>query len=166
MRRLVALLLPGVILFQACASSGPPLPMTSLDPVPLAAVNRAIEGEPVQLQLANGEVIREAEDVEMTAESTSWTKDDHKRTVPTAEVCKVIRQIRHRAGKGYAWGLVACAPGALASGSGTKDPLAALGNLLIFEGLCPFIGMFVFAALKQPPDRVVYSAPGSCGPAR
>lgn len=167
MRKLVASLLPAVILTQACASGVPPVPVTSLDPAPLAVVNRAIESQPVMLQLASGEVIREAEGVVMTAESTSWQGGgDHVRTVPTAQVCKVIRQVRYRAGKGYAWGLLACAPVAYGLSHGKSDPLEGLAILFFSEALCGFAGMLVSAGFKQPPDRVVYSAPGSCGPMR
>jgi hypothetical protein len=165
MRKLVALLLPPVIFAQACASSVPKTPVTSLDAVTLATVNRAIEGQPVSLVLASGEVVKEAEDVTLTAETTSWRGDrDRQRMVPTAEVCKVILQVRFRAGKGYAWGLLACAPIAYGAADAERDPLAGLGVLLFTEALCPFIGMAVSAGFKQPPDRVVYSAP-SCGSA-
>ncbi|HYX25320.1 MAG TPA: hypothetical protein VFC23_14285 [Thermoanaerobaculia bacterium] len=169
MRRLAALVLPPLILAQACASGGPPLPATSVDPAPLAAVNRAIEDQPVKIRLASGEVVEEAEGVVMTAESTSWLVNHGRvRTLPTAEVCQVIRQVRFRAGKGYAWGLLACAPIAygVANGYQSRDPLGGVASLLFTEMLCPLAGMLIAAGLKQPPDRVVYSAPGSCGPAR
>ena len=164
MRKLVALLLPPVILAQACASGVPRTPLTSLDAVGLATVNRVIEGEPVALRLASGEVVKEAEDVTLTVETTSWRGDhDRQRIVPTKEVCEVILQVRFRAGKGYAWGLLACAPLAIAAARGNnKDPFAALGTLLATEIFCPFLGMGIAAGFKQPPDRVVYSAPGSC----
>jgi hypothetical protein len=122
-----------------------------------------IEGQPVALRLASGEVVKEAENVTMTAETTSWRGDhDRQRIVPTKEVCEVILQVRFRAGKGYAWGLLACAPLAYAAGNANKDPLAGLAALLLTEALCPFIGMGIVAGLKQPADRLVYSAPGSC----
>jgi hypothetical protein len=166
MRKLVALLLPPVIFAQGCASGVPREPLTSLDAVNLARVNRVIEGQPVSLHLASGEVVKEAEDVTLTAETTTWRGDhDHRRSVPTAEVCQVILQVRFRAGKGYAWGLLACAPIAFAAGNSEQDPLEGLSLLLLTEALCPFIGMFAAAGLKQPPDRVVYAAPGSCGSA-
>jgi hypothetical protein len=166
MRKLVALLLPPVIFAQGCASGVPRAPLTSLDAVTLATVNRAIEGQPVSLYLANGEVVKEVEDLTMTAETTSWLGEhDRIRTVPTSEVCKVILQTRFRAGKGYAWGLLACAPVAYAVGDATKDPLEGLFALLLTEALCPLIGIAVSAGLREPPDRVVYSAPGSCGAA-
>ncbi len=168
MRKLVALLLPPVILAQACASGVPRTPLTSLDAVGLATVNRAIEGQPVALRLASGEVVKEAEDVTLTAETTSWRGDhDRQRIVPTKEVCKVILQVRFRAGKGYAWGLLACAPLAIAAAraDNNEDPLRGLGTLLVTEIFCPFLGMGIAAGFKQPPDRVVYSAPGSCGAA-
>ncbi|HEV7783949.1 MAG TPA: hypothetical protein VGQ28_01365 [Thermoanaerobaculia bacterium] len=163
MRKLVALLLPPVIFAQGCASGVPRSPLTSLDAVTLATVNRVIEGQPVALRLASGEVVKEAENVTMTAETTSWRGDhDRQRIVPTKEVCEVILQVRFRAGKGYAWGLLACAPLAYAAGNANKDPLAGLAALLLTEALCPFIGMGIVAGLKQPADRLVYSAPGSC----
>jgi hypothetical protein len=142
--------------------------VTSLDPAPLAAVNRAIAGEPVALQLASGEVVQEAEGVVMTAESTSWLGDhDRVRTVPTAEVCKVIRQIRHRAGKGYAWGLLACVPAAVVvSRANENDRPGSFFNAILTEVICGFAGMLVAAGFKQPRDHVVYTAPGSCGSAR
>jgi hypothetical protein len=165
MRKLVALLLPPVIFAHGCASGVPRAPLTSLDAVNLATVNRVIEGQPVSLVLASGEVVKEAEDVTLTAETTSWRGDhDRQRTVPTAEVCKVILQVRFRAGKGYAWGLLACAPIAYATADAQRDPLAGLGVLLLTEALCPLAGIAVSAGLKQPPDRVVYSA-ASCGSA-
>lgn len=163
MRKLAALLLSTALLTQACASAPSPSPP---HPPTLAEVNHAVEDEPVTVELRSGEVVREVEGLVMTAESTTWFDGDRARTVPTEEVCRVIRLIRHRAGKGYAWGLLGCAPLALAAGRSPRDPLAALGNLLLTEGLCPFIGMFIAAAAKEPPDRVVYTAPGSCGPVR
>lgn len=168
MRKLVALVLPLAILAQACASSGPPPPVTSLDPVPLATVNRAIEEQPVALYLASGEVVREAEGVVMTAESTSWLGDGGKvRTVPTTEVCKVVRQVRHRAGKGYAWGLLGCIPIAVAvSRRDNNDISGGVLSAMVADAFCAFAGMLIAAGFKQPPDRVVYVAPGSCGPAR
>ena len=167
MRKSVASLLPLVILAQACASSVPPSPVTSLDPVPLATVNRAIEEQPVALYLASGEVIREAEGVVMTAESTSWLGDDDQvRTVPTSEVCKVVRQIRYRAGLGYAWGLLACVPLAVAVSRNDNDFTNGFLSAVASDLICGFAGMLIAAGFKQPPDRVVYVAPGSCGPAR
>lgn len=168
MRKLVALLLPPVIFAQACASSAPRGPVTSLDALSLAAINREVEDQPVTIRLASGEVVKEAEGFTMTVETTSW-RDGHDRgrAVPTAEVCQVVRQVRHRAGLGYAWGLLACAPIAIAAGRGEHgDPLAGLGTLLFTEALCPFLGMFIATGLKQPPDRVVYTAPGGCGTAK
>lgn len=166
MRKLVALLLPPVILAQACASGVPRTPLTSLDAAGLATVNRVIEGQPVALRLASGEVVKEAEDVTLTAETTSWRGDrDRQRSVPTSEVCQVTLQVRFRAGKGYAWGLLGCAPLAYAAGNANRDPLAGLFALLLVEGVCPFFGLGIAAGLKEPPDRVVYSAPGRCGAA-
>jgi hypothetical protein len=134
--------------------------------VTLATVNRAIEGQPVSLRLASGEVVKEAEEVTLTAETTSWRGDhDRQRIVPTKEVCEVILQVRFRAGKGYAWGLLACAPLAIVAARANEDPLAGLATLVLTEALCPFIGMGIAAGLKQPADRVVYSAPGSCAAA-
>jgi hypothetical protein len=164
MRKLVALLLPPVIFAQSCASGVPRTPLTSLDAAGLATVNRVIEGQPVALRLADGEVVKEAEDVTLTAETTSWRGDhDRQRIVPTKDVCEVILQVRFRAGKGYAWGLLACAPIAYAAANSERDPLEGLGVLLATELVCPFLGMGIAAGLKQPPDRVVYAAPGTCG---
>ncbi|HEV7519207.1 MAG TPA: hypothetical protein VGR07_23200, partial [Thermoanaerobaculia bacterium] len=83
----------------------------------------------------------------------------------TSQVCKVIHQIRFRAGKGYAWGALACAPVALAISRSQSDVIGALGSFILIQGLCPLVGIFIASGLKEPPDPVVYSAPGSCGPA-
>lgn len=159
-RGLVAWLLPPAILLQACASAVPPVPVTALDPANLAVVHRALEDQPVTLVLASGEVVREAEEVVVGPESTSWREDDRRREVPTSQVCKVIRQLRFRAGKGYAWGTLACAPIALGISSAQSDPFAGLGYLILIEGLCPLIGIFI---ARGSSERVVYEAPGRCG---
>lgn len=164
-RRLAAWLLLPAILLEACASV-PRAPVTSLDPASLGVLHRALEDQPATLVLGSGEVVRDAEDVVMNAETTSWREGEHQRSVPSSQVCKVVRQVRFRAGKGYAWGLLACAPFAWAAADAQKDPLAGLGALLLTEGLCPLIGLLVGAVLKEPPDRVVYAAAESCGPAR
>jgi hypothetical protein len=163
-RRFVASLLPAVILLAACASTVPRAPVTSLDPAGLSTLHRALDGQPATVVLAGGETAREVEDVEVGAETTSWREGDRARSVPTSQVCQVVRQIRFRAGKGYAWGTLACAPLAWGVGQAQRDPLAGLGAVLLVEGLCPLIGLFVAAGLKQPADRVVYASP-SCGPA-
>jgi hypothetical protein len=126
-------------------------------------VHRALQEEPATLVLASGEVVRDAQDVVVGAESTSWREGSRRRDVPTSQVCKVIHQIRFRAGKGYAWGALACAPIALGVGRAQSDPLAAIGDFILIQGLCPLIGIFIASGLKHPPDPVVYEAPGSCG---
>jgi hypothetical protein len=161
MRRQVAWLLVPVILLEACASGVPPSPVTAADSASLAVVNHALEDQPATIVLASGEVVRDVEGTVMTPESTSWRGDgDHERTVPTAQVCKVSRQIRKRAGKGFAWGLLAGAPVALAYSHSQDLPLDRLSYFLAAELICGFLGMFIDAGLKQPPDRVVYT--GSC----
>jgi hypothetical protein len=139
--------------------------VTSIDPASLTVVHRALQGEPATLVLASGEVVRDAYDVVFGAESTSWRKGDRRRDVPTSQVCKVIHQIRFRAGKGYAWGALACAPIALAISRSQDDPIGAIGSFILIQGLCPLVGIFIASGLKEPPDPVVYTAPGSCGPA-
>jgi hypothetical protein len=86
--------------------------------------------------------------------------------VPTAEVCQVSRQVRHRAGKGYLWGLVACIPVAAVVAGSKSDDIGGALEPIIAEALCAVLGIVVAAGFKLPRDRVVYSAPGSCGPAR
>ena len=95
-RRLAAWLLSPAILLEACASGVPPTPVTALDPASLAVLHRALEDQPASLVLAGGEVVREAEDVVMNAETTSWREGEHQRSVPTSQVCKVLRQVRFR----------------------------------------------------------------------
>jgi len=163
MRKLMALVLAPALLAQACASAPPP--GSPGIPPNLAAVNQAAEDQPVTVELRSGEVAHEVEGLVMTADSTAWFDGDHARSVPTADVCKVTLQIRRRAGKGYAWGLLGCAPVALAASRGEVDPLDALGRLLITEAVCALFGILVFAGMHVPPDHVVYTAPDACGPA-
>jgi len=169
-RRPAVWLLTPLLLLEACASAvphAPQPPVTALDPPGLDAVRRALEGQPATLVIAGGEVVRDAEEVVLDADTTSWRDGEGRRSVPTAKVCKVVRQVRFRAGKGYAWGLLACAPVAWGVAQGEKDPLAGLGRLLLVEGICPLLGIFVASVLKNPPDRTVYAAAGSaCEPAR
>ena len=88
------------------------------------------------------------------------------RTVPTAEVCKVIRQVRHRAGKGYAWGLLGCIPIAVAvARRDNNDVSGGVLSAMVADAFCAFAGMLIAAGFKLPRDRVVYVAPGSCGSA-
>jgi hypothetical protein len=165
MRKTIALLLTPALFAQACASAPPAsAPQT---PPTLEAINQMIEGQPVRLRLRSGEVVREAEEVVLTEDTTSWQEGGRRRSVPTADVCEVDRQIRHRAGKGYAWGLLGCAPVAIAISHSDRSevPLGQVASLLLSEGICAFIGMFIAAGLKEPPDRVVYTAPGDCAPA-
>ena len=161
MRRQVAWLLVPVLLLEACASGVPPVPVTAADSSSLAVVNHALEDQPATIVLASGEVVRDVEGTMMTPESTSWRGDgDRERTVPTFQVCKVSREIRKRAGKGFAWGLLGGVPVALAYAHSTDFPLDSLFYFLAAELACGFLGMLVGAGLKQPPDRVVYT--GSC----
>ncbi|HZF07382.1 MAG TPA: hypothetical protein VFE33_01195 [Thermoanaerobaculia bacterium] len=163
MRKLMALVLAPALLAQACASALPP--GSPGIPPNLASVNHVVEDQPVTVELRSGEVAREVEGLVMTADSTAWFDGDHARSVPTAEVCKVTLQIRHRAGKGYAWGLLGCAPVALVASHSEADPLDSLGRLLITEAVCALFGILVFSGMRVPPDRVVYTAPNACGPA-
>lgn len=162
MRKLAALLLSTAVLAQACASAPPPSSPQS--PPPLAAVNQAAEGQPVTVELRSGEIVKSVEGFVMTVDSTVWFDGEHARSVPTAEICKVTRQISHRAGKGYAWGLLGCAPVALLAGQNEHDPFAGLGRLLATEAVCALAGILVFSGMHLPPDRVIYTAPTPCGP--
>jgi uncharacterized membrane protein YfcA len=85
------------------------------------------------------------------------------RTVPTAEVRRVVREIRFRAGKGLGWGAVAgVAVGALI-GAHQKDSLNQAFTYLLSDVATALGGMFVTTVLRQPPDRVVYVAPAGGG---
>jgi hypothetical protein len=145
-RGFVAWLLPPALLLQACASTVPPVPVTSLDPANLAVVHRALEDQPVTLVLASGEVVREAEDVVVGAESTSW---------------------RPPAGGPYLSGLQGDSPAPVSSREGIRVGHPGLGSLILVEGLCPLIGILI---ARGSTERVVYEAPSrqrliaGCGP--
>lgn len=161
MRREIALMLLLLVVAQGCATgrlARQPV-VTGGGPADLEAVNRALEDQPAIVELKSGERVHDVEGVKMTAESTSWRDGDQVRTVPTAEVSRVTRQVRWRAAKGLAWGAVGGLPVALlinnnavrsrrSNNQGVVLVLAELGSAAL--------GMFIAGAVRLPPDRVVY----------
>ena len=171
MRRWMAmlmLLLPALAA-QGCASAG--LPRTGGGPTGTAgaadfeAVNRTLEEQPAIVELRSGESVHDVEDVKMTAESTSWRDGDRVRTVPTAEVRRVVRQIRFRAGKGFGWGAAGGAVAGFFIAAHQRDPLNQVAGFLVIDLASGLAGMFVTTIMRQPPDQVVYVAPDAGAPA-
>jgi hypothetical protein len=92
--------------------------------------------------------------------------------VPTAEVLKVSREMRFRAGKGFLWGMVAALPASAVVGA-NQGSTAFFGSsakpiaFLMADVAGGLIGLVVVAGLKLPPDLVVYVAPSAAAqPAR
>jgi hypothetical protein len=172
LRRLMPRLALPALLAAGCASGGPPAPATGGTSA-LDAANRALAEQPAIVELRSGEVARDVEGVVMTAETTSWRDGDRERTVPTVEVVKVTREIRFRAGKGLAWGLLVGVPvglivGSTQSGSANQGFFAISDRAaatVVADLACGLLGMVVAGVFRQPPDRVVYRAPGVSGEA-
>jgi hypothetical protein len=171
MRRLIVIILLPAILFQGCATAGaraagaerPGAP----DPGKLQDINDDLAGEPATIELTSGEVVQQALAVRLGTEVTSWhDASGRERTVPTAEVRRVLRDQRHLIGRGFGYGAAAgVLPGFLIAQSQChhcSDPFfsegAFIGGVLavVAGGV---IGM-VFAAANRHPV-VVYSGPAA-----
>jgi hypothetical protein len=157
------------LLTSGCASGGPPRARTGETPA-LDEANRALEGQPATVELRSGEVARDVEGVVMTAETTSSRDGDRGRTVPTAEVARVTREVRFRVGKGLGWGLIVGVPLGFAIGSGASKRAEGIfafsdrdATIVITDLACGLLGMVVAGILKLPPDRVAYVAPRRLG---
>jgi hypothetical protein len=167
MRRWMAMLLLTALAAQGCASGG--LPRTSgaraAGAADFEAVNRALEDQPAIVELRSGESVHDVEDVKMTAESTSWRDGDRVRTVPTAEVRRVVRQLRFRAGKGFGWGAAGGAVVGYFVAAHQRNSLNQAFGFIVFDLASGLAGMFVTTIMRQPPDQVVYVAPDAGAPA-
>lgn len=168
MRRWMAMLLLPALATQGCASGG--LPRTGGGPAGTAgaadfeAVNRTLEEQPAIVELRSGERVHDVEDVKMTAESTSWRDGDRVRTVPTADVRRVVRQLRFRAGKGFGWGAAGGAVVGYFIAAHQHDSENQVLGFILFDLASGLAGMFVTTIMRQPPDQVVYVAPGAGAP--
>jgi hypothetical protein len=106
--------------------------------------------------------------VRRTAAATSWRSDEQERTVPTADVLKVTREMRFRAGKGILWGLVAGLPisAAVTANQHNNNFFGSSPRPIVFfltDVACGLAGLVAVAGLKLPLDLVVYVAPPSAG---
>jgi hypothetical protein len=169
MRSLIAIILLPAILFQGCATAaaraaGAGRP-GALDPGKLQDINDDLAGEPATIELTSGEVVQQALAVRLGTEVTSWhDAAGRERTVPTAEVRRVLREQRHLIGRGFGYGAAAgVLPGFLVAESQChrcSDPFFSEGALIggvlvvIAGGV---IGM-VFAAANRHPV-VVFTGP-------
>jgi hypothetical protein len=170
MRRWMAMLLLPALATLGCASSG--LPRTGGGPDGAAgaagaadfeAVNRTLVDQPAIVELRSGERVHDVEDVKMSAESTSWRDGDRVRTVPTAEVRRVVRQLRFRAGKGFGWGAAGGAVVGYFVAAHQRNADNQVLGFLVFDLASGLAGMFVTTVMRQPPDQVVYVAPDAGG---
>jgi hypothetical protein len=174
MRNLVVLVLLPAVLAQGCASaatSNPPTgaatPATSrtaaTDPAKFPAINDDLAGEPATVELASGEVVQQARSVRLGTEVTSWQEPSgRERTVPTAEVRRVLREQKRLIGRGFGYGAAAAfLPAALVAGNYKSTGfLSGAGGF--YEGLLivvggGLVGMVVAAVSRHP--VVVYQGP-------
>ncbi|HXO26060.1 MAG TPA: hypothetical protein VOA80_01835 [Thermoanaerobaculia bacterium] len=171
MRSLIAIILLPAILFQGCATAGaraagagrPGAP----DPGKLQDINDDLAGEPATIELTSGEVVQQALAVRLGTEVTSWhDASGRERTVPTAEVRRVLRDQRRLIGRGFGYGAAAgVLPGFLVAQSQChhcSDPFfsegAFIGGVLVVIG-GGVIGMLVAAVNRHP--VVVYAGPAA-----
>jgi len=181
MRSLIVLILLPAVLAQACATAATPeaasAPASAAvtgasrapDPGKLQEITEDLVGEPATIELASGEVVQKALSVRLGTEVTSWRDaSGRERTVPTAEVRRVLREQRRLIGRGFGYGAAAgVLPGYLVAQSQChRDcsfaPFASEGAyvgffLTIIAG--GVIGMAVAAANRHP--VVVYAAPAA-----
>jgi hypothetical protein len=180
MRSLIALVLLPAVLAQGCATaatSNPAAPPASsvgaaqprpTDPAKLEAITD-LAGDVATIELTGGEVVERAESIRLGTEVTSWHEaSGRERTVPTAEVRRVLREQRRLIGRGFGYGTAAAVlPAYLVlqnsvchhrgcSGSiwGTESGFVGAALVIVAGGV---IGMAVAAANRHP--VVVYSGP-------
>ena len=169
MRREVALILLSLVTVQGCATgrmARQPL-ATGGGPPDFEAINRALSDQPATVELKTGEQAKDVENVRMTAESTSWLADDRERTVATAEVSSVTRQVRRRLWSGFGWGALAGLPVAyLVANQQSKSTCSGIScsgvsdsqvvAFVLTDLACGMAGMVISGAFRQP--QVVYLA--------
>jgi hypothetical protein len=180
MRNLIAAFLLPAVLAQGCAStatSPTSHPNSSLaktadlrrttDPDRLKDVSDELAGEAATVELTSGEVVQKAQSLRIGTETTTWyDASGRERTVPTAEVRRVLREQRHLIGRGFGYGAaIAVLPAILVANSTGchrncgDEPLAGLGQFVaglltvVAGGL---IGMVVAAGMRHP--VVVYDS--------
>jgi hypothetical protein len=169
MRREMALMLLPLVMAQGCASGGlarQPL-ATGGGPADFDAVNHSLADQLATVELKSGQKAKDVEDVRMTADSTSWRDGDQVRTVPTAEVSRVTREVRRRLWSGFGWGVLAGLPVGFLVASTQKSPSGYLNfasdqqvtTFVLVDLACGLAGMAISGALRQP--RVVYAAAGA-----
>lgn len=164
MRKTVSLILLLTVFAQGCASSGTsPSSAAGAAPGSTAAANRALQGQSAKIELADGQVILGAKDVEMGPGSTSWSGGSVPglHDAPTATVRKVTIESRRKTLRWLGYGAVIGGALFLLGGtegdddpSGTTDAFGgevAVGSVVL-GGL---IGAAIGAARKTP-EKVVY----------
>ena len=174
MRNLVVLVLLPAVLAQGCASAPASNPSTATappatsrakatDPARFPAINDDLAGEPATVELASGEVVQQARSVRLGTEVTSWQESSgRERTVPTAEVRRVLREQKRLIGRGFGYGAaVAFLPAALVVSSNKNSGFLS-GAGAFYEGLLivvggGLVGMVVAAVSRHP--VVVYQGP-------
>lgn len=177
MRYVIALVLIPAVLAQGCATTATPRPGSpparsagqsrANDPARLQEISEDLAGEPATIELASGEVVQKAQSVRIGSEVTSWyDATGHERSVPTAEVRRVLQEQRHLIGRGFGYGAaIGVAPGILVfesyqnckSNCGIWSGQAGLlaGLLIVIAG--GLVGMLVAAGNRHP--VVVYAGP-------
>ena len=179
MRSLIVLILLPAVLVQGCATAATPNaasapasaavtgPSRAPDAGKLQDITDDLAGEPATIELAGGEVVQQALAVRLGTEVTSWhDASGRERTVPTAEVRRVLREQRHLIGRGFGYGTAAgvfpayavaqsqCHHGCSSALFASETAFVGFFLVILAGGV---IGMVVAAANRHP--VVVYAAP-------
>jgi hypothetical protein len=174
MRNLVALVLLPAVLAQGCASAATSNPSTgeatpahqarSTDPARLQSINDDLAGEPATIELTSGEVVQKAQSVRLGTEVVSWyDASGRERTVPAADVRRVLREQKHLIGRGFGYGAAAAVlpaylvAAAASNKSGLFSGADAFGEGLLIVVAGGLVGMLVAAVNRHP--VVVYEGP-------
>jgi hypothetical protein len=184
MRNLIAIVLLPAVLAQGCASTAASYPNSSparsagqpraADPAKLQEISEDLAGDSATVELTSGEVVQKAQSVRLGTEVTSWREaSGRERSVPTAEVRRVLREQRHLIGRGFGYGATAAILPAyfVANNAGChkgcgEEPFSGAapfvaGLLVVVAG--GLVGMVVAAGNRHP--VVVYAGPPAGGAA-
>ncbi|HEY0781095.1 MAG TPA: hypothetical protein VGE98_01470 [Thermoanaerobaculia bacterium] len=152
-------LLPGLLAI-GCASAANPSMRRAEAPPDYQAINEDLEGDSATVELAGGEVIQKALWVSLGPQTSSWRDAaGNERSVPTADVRRVLQEPRHLLGRGFGYGALAAlvptfiAAEARASKDASLDGFAAVAVGVPIGGL---LGMAVAESIRHP--VVVYEA--------
>jgi hypothetical protein len=163
MKKMLGILLAFYVLVVPGAGAGEGGEAVS-SAVTLADVNRDLEGQVVRVELAGGRRVKNAREVSIAADFTSWRARDGFRRVPTGEVVRITTPPKREILKGLGWGLgIGAAVGAFAvadsEDTGTALDPAADSSVLVGSVLVGGAVGAVVGAMRKREGVILYEAP-------